>query len=45
MRRRVLLKADKPYLTVEPTEVQWITVDVPITYAVRTNPKREWRVS
>ena len=42
MRRRVLLMNEKPCLFVEPAEVQWITPDTPVTYAVTSN--REWNI-
>ncbi len=42
MRRRVLLVRERPYLNVEPTEVQWITPELPVEYTVMTN--REWQV-
>ena len=42
MRRRTLLIKEKPYLEVTPAEVQWITMETPVTYRVNSN--REWRI-
>jgi hypothetical protein len=41
MRRRILLGSQQPtpqaYLRVEPTEVQWIDVGMPVEYRVMSN--------
>ena len=41
MRRRTLVEAK--YLEVTPVEVQWVTVEVPVTYHVKSNT--QWNVS
>ena len=41
MRRRTLVETK--YLEVTPVEVQWVTVEVPVTYQVKSNT--QWSVS
>lgn len=43
-RRRTLLNnKNTPYLEVAPTEVQWITINEPVVYNIKSN--KHWSIT